>query len=291
MGRIAVFVDAGYFWVQCSQLLYGEKKPRASVDMDSAAMRGALLGKLPEWAPGSSLLRVYWYDGLGHGNQPTPKHHEIAMLDDFKIRYGTINSDGRQKAVDGLIIADLLQLAQNKAIDSALIISGDADLAPGVTAAQMLGVRIHLLEIGPRTSSSPNLLEAADRKDKWDDEEVRGFLKRSEYQECGLIDSALAHSEADQKPYEQESGSAAAAEPAPASSETKADENQILVNRFIDCLSPEQIASIKNSGSYLEPVIDKALINFASDYLGTDWIMQGPLIDLRVKLKKTICQS
>src|SRR3546814_4680835 len=70
-------------------------------------------------------------------------HVAIDDLDDFKLRLGTRNTYGDQKAVDGLIIADLVSLAQSRAIASAIVVSGDADLTPGVMAAQGLGMRVH----------------------------------------------------------------------------------------------------------------------------------------------------
>lgn len=179
MERVAVFVDAGYFWVQVSHLLFGEKRPRNEVSINAPLMRESLLAEVQKNFPEHSLLRIYWYDGLGTNEAPTEQHKMISKLDDIKMRYGTRNSFGQQKGVDGLLMADLIALAQNKAISSAMIISGDADLVPGISAAQMLGVRIHRLEISGQEASSPILCEEVDRNSEWNRVAIENFSSRA----------------------------------------------------------------------------------------------------------------
>lgn len=87
---------------------------------------------------------------------------------------------GQQKGVDGLLMADLIALSQNKAISSAVIISGDADLVPGISAAQMLGVRIHRLEISGQEASSPTLCEEVDRNSEWPRNDIEGFASKKD---------------------------------------------------------------------------------------------------------------
>jgi len=55
------------------------------------------------------------------------------------------------------------------------VVSGDADLTPGVIAAQGLGMRVHLLSLGPANSTSPFLRAEVDRKQHWDDGVVQAF--------------------------------------------------------------------------------------------------------------------
>lgn len=180
MRRVAVFVDAGYLWVQLSHIVHGStfahgKVPgRNRVLIDYQRMREGLISQVTAQFPGVNLLRIYWYDGPGpHGK--TPGHNSIEELDDLKLRLGTRNGVGDQKAVDGLIIADMIAMAQSKAISDALLISGDADLTPGVAAAQNLGIRVHLLTMGPSNSTSPFLRSEVDCKAHWDDMEVKKF--------------------------------------------------------------------------------------------------------------------
>ena len=178
MERVAVFVDAGYFWVQVSHIVYGEKKKREEILLNPKLMRASLLREVDNSFPDCSLLRVYWYDGLGINELPTDQHKSICCLDDIKMRYGTRNKVGQQKGVDGLLMADLISLAQNKAISSAMIISGGADLVPGISAAQMLGVRIHRLEMSGQEASSPTLCEEVDRNSVWSRADIESFAAK-----------------------------------------------------------------------------------------------------------------
>jgi NYN domain len=98
-------------------------------------------------------------------------------LDDVKVRLGFINSAGQQKGVDSLIVTDLIELARQKAICDAILLSGDEDVRIGVQIAQNYGIRIHLLGISPsRGSQSLTLLQEADTTTEWDQQTVRRFL-------------------------------------------------------------------------------------------------------------------
>ena len=185
--RVAAFVDAGYFWVQLSYLLYGEKRKREDILIDAPQMRESLIAAIHDQFSDCSLLRIYWYDGRDPRGILTEQHQALARLDDIKMRYGTLNAYGQQKGVDGLLMADLLALAQNRAITSAIILSGDADLAPGVGAAQMLGVRIHRLGINGRSASSPILMAEVDKNVEWPREEIERFARKADFQNARII--------------------------------------------------------------------------------------------------------
>lgn len=193
MERVAIFIDAGYFWGQLSQIVYGEPRNREDIVLKYEEMRESLLREVEKQFPGYSLLRIYWYDALGMNDLPSRQHKHLGKLDDVKMRYGTRNTYGKQKGVDGLLMADLILLAQNKAITSAVIVSGDADLIPGVTAAQMLGVRVHRMEINGQEASSPALCEEVDRNSEWPLSEVENFAS------AAYEDGTTAMSEADEE--------------------------------------------------------------------------------------------
>ena len=109
--RVAAFVDAGYFWVQLSYLLYGEKRKREDILIDAPKMRESLINEIHSQFSDCSLLRIYWYDGRDPRGLVTEQHQALARLDDIKMRYGTLNAYGQQKGVDGLLMADLLAWA------------------------------------------------------------------------------------------------------------------------------------------------------------------------------------
>lgn len=174
--RYAVFADAGYLWVQFGQILKGEPLARTRIEVDPRKMADALLAKAESLFPGKEFLRVYWYDGNIGPNLPIEFNRSLAAVDGFKLRYGTINTAGQQKGVDGLLMADLLSLAQNHAISDALLISGDGDLAPGVAAAQAFGIRVHRLELGPSQATSPMLRNEVDANSVWETDAIREFI-------------------------------------------------------------------------------------------------------------------
>lgn len=178
MKRVAVFADAGYFWVQVCSLVLGTRGNRANVRLNHAALRAEMLREVANQFPTADLLRVYWYDGPGPQGK-SADHKAIEALDDFKLRLGTRNGVGQQKAVDGLIIADMISLTQSRAITDALLITGDADMTPGVVAAQAMGLRVHLLTIGSGAATSPYLAAEADVKTGWDLGRVSTFAVQS----------------------------------------------------------------------------------------------------------------
>jgi uncharacterized LabA/DUF88 family protein len=177
MGRIAIFVDAGYFWVQACQSVLGRKGSRNEIVIDYSILRSKLLDVFKTFC--TELLRIYWYDGPSQTGKGSD-HSSIEELDDFKLRLGTRNFKGEQKAVDGLIIADMLSLTQSKAIDQAVLLSGDADLTPGVTAAQAMGLRVHLCILDPKSSTSPYLAAEADRKLYLNTAWIKSFAKAAD---------------------------------------------------------------------------------------------------------------
>lgn len=174
MKRVAVFVDAGYFWVQVGSVVGGSYTSRNQVSLRHADLHQSMMAEIKAQFPDCDLLRVYWYDGPGPSGK-TSEHHAIEHLDDFKLRLGTRNGVGQQKGVDGLIIADLISLTQQKAITHALLVTGDADITPGVIAAQSMGLRIHLLSLGATAATSPVLAAEVDRKRTWSTSDILKF--------------------------------------------------------------------------------------------------------------------
>lgn len=175
--RVAIFVDAGYLFAQGSAEIWGGKKRRVDISLDSPAVIDEIKSVAQKRAAGCSLLRIYWYDAAIGGSRPTTEQALLAHLDDVKLRLGFINSAGQQKGVDSLIVTDLIELARQQSICDAVLISGDEDVRVGVQIAQTFGVRVHLVGIGPsRGSQSRQLLQEADTTTEWQRETVEKFL-------------------------------------------------------------------------------------------------------------------
>lgn len=168
MNRVAIFVDAGYFFAQGSKAIWGTPESRNLLDLSESSVVAELMAVSSAKAPNSSLLRIYWYDGAKRTG-PSLEQLRLAQLDNVKLRLGFINSQGQQKGVDSLIVTDLVELARNGAIADAILLAGDEDVRIGVQIAQSYGVRVHLLGIvGPGQSQSPQLLHEADTTMVWD---------------------------------------------------------------------------------------------------------------------------
>ena len=176
--QIAVFVDAGYLYAQGSVLLKGQKLRRESIRLSESQVLGQFAETARTVAPGSRLLRIYWYDGLRRSNRPSIEQDLIGQSQNAKLRLGLVDSRGQQKGVDSLIVTDLIELARNRAITDALILSGDEDIKIGVQVAQTFGVRVHLLGIKPASGSqSDSLMMEADTCHEWDETVVGMWMR------------------------------------------------------------------------------------------------------------------
>ena len=200
MNRIAVFVDAGYFYASASELLFGTPLRRGELRLANTEF-ARYLAQVAETIGGCPLLRIYWYDGTNSG--PTAAHLAMAYLDNVKLRLGFVNQSGEQKGVDGLIFSDLTNLARNRAISDALLLAGDEDLRVGVQQAQEHGIRVHLLGVEPKDPSgnqSAALQREADTRRQLDAAALGQFLFRREYAgmpvaeaETAAVDADVAH--------------------------------------------------------------------------------------------------
>ena len=176
MSRVAIFVDAGYLYARGSEVIGGSPQPRAALMLNRQNTLDKLRQTAKEQANHAILLRIYWYDGVPRQG-PSQEQQDLADSNDVKLRLGVINSYGQQKGVDSLIVTDLVELARNRAITDAVVLSGDEDIRIGVLIAQSFGVRAHLIGIGPgRGSQSRSLLQESDTMVEWSEAETRELL-------------------------------------------------------------------------------------------------------------------
>lgn len=175
MDRVAVFVDAGYVFAAGSMVLLGEKLPRGQLRLDARASAD-FFERFAQDLSGLPLLRIYWYDGTSSG--PSLEHKALADTDNVKVRLGLVNQQGEQKGVDSLIITDMINLARNRAMATAVLITGDEDIRVGVQQAQEFGVRVHLVGIRAEGEFNQSMLlcHEADLRRELSEEELRQFL-------------------------------------------------------------------------------------------------------------------
>jgi uncharacterized LabA/DUF88 family protein len=264
MGRTAVFIDAGYLFARGSEAIAAQTQQRHRLVLDEAKAVAALtaFADARSSAPGS-LLRIYWYDATPLQG-PNADHIRLAETDDVKLRLGVLNTFGQQKGVDSLIIADLIELARNRAIDTAVLMSGDDDLRVGVQVAQTFGVRVHLLGISGLggEAQSKLLVREADTWTRWGKDDVAAFLSLRE-----VVPPDAAAPEA---PPAEESGSNG--EP-PAEAVGAEATLRATAERFLAGLQPADLTDIETVYEATRKVpyqYDKRLLATARTDLGRD---------------------
>lgn len=184
MRQIAIFADAGYLYAQGAGLVpgVGYKPPRAALRLDVRAFMRELIGAARKACPDGQLmrariLRTYWYDDLPMGSEPDPDQIEIAIAPFTKLRLGMNANGGQEEEADSPLASDLIELARNRAITDAVILSGNEDMRMGVQIAQSYGVQVHLLGINPGPDSSfAYLVRECDTSKIWGASEIRRFL-------------------------------------------------------------------------------------------------------------------
>ena len=149
--RAAIFIDGAY-------LDYVLKEEFGGVHISYRALSERMAGD-------SDILRTYYYHCPSYqGNPPTQEERErysaqrrffdtLERLPRYTVRLGRlalrgVDARGRpryeQKRVDILLGVDMVQLAAKQNIQEALLLAGDSDFIPAVTAAKIEGVVVKL---------------------------------------------------------------------------------------------------------------------------------------------------
>lgn len=177
MRQLMGFIDAGFLRAEGTRAVLGRRTAGAWVD---CAKLVAWLRDRAE-VEDATFLRAYWYDGsfdpshpgfvrqeqyfravartpglqlrLGHlVERPNPQRRAIlnavsrcgADPGEFEQHFQLLPIMG-QKGVDTLLVLDLVRLAQNGACRTALLFTGDRDMAEAVRTAQDSGCRVVLV--------------------------------------------------------------------------------------------------------------------------------------------------
>lgn len=145
-GRVAIFIDG-------SNLFYAALQLGVEIDYTK------LLYRL---TAGSRLLRAFFYTGV----DPTNEKQQGFLLWMRRNGYRVIAKDlvqlpdGSKKAnLDVEIAVDLMALVG--AYDTAVLVSGDGDLAYAVDAVSYRGARVEVVSL--RSMTSDSLINVADR--------------------------------------------------------------------------------------------------------------------------------
>lgn len=199
MDTAIAFVDVGFLrGGGLGRLHRNKEQPRP--DMIGAGVVSAMEAIVNDLPLQSTLLRTYWYDGrydprykreydiqsrkldaiaatpgvqlrMAH-LQPKKERWQNAVQRALKecgegvaeefAKHFTFRPGWEQKGVDVLIAFDLLRLAQERAFDTALLLTGDRDLAHPVKEIQSLGRRVVLVTPSQTHGTARELLQVAD---------------------------------------------------------------------------------------------------------------------------------
>ncbi len=102
------------------------------------------------------VQRQNWYDGIPDSG-PHRYQRTLRVIEGVQLRPGQLIEWGdrrTQKAVDTLLVADMIQAAYKSQCSDMVLVTGDADMIPGVRVAVDAGVRVHLVGFGWDSISS-----------------------------------------------------------------------------------------------------------------------------------------
>ena len=102
------------------------------------------------------VQRQNWYDGIPDSG-PHRYQRTLRVIEGVQLRAGQLIEWGdrrTQKAVDTLLVADMIQAAYRGHCSDMVLVTGDADMIPGVRVAVDAGVRMHLVGFGWDSISS-----------------------------------------------------------------------------------------------------------------------------------------
>lgn len=161
-GRIAIFIDGANLFYAALQL---------GIEVNYTKLLRCLTGN-------SQLLRPFFYTGVDPTNE---KQHNFLLWmrrNGYRVIAKELIEfpDGSKKAdLDVEIAIDMLTLVGH--YDTAVLVSGDGDLAYAVNAVSYRGVRIEVVSL--RSMTSDSLINYADAY--VDLNEIKDYVKKSSY--------------------------------------------------------------------------------------------------------------
>lgn len=176
--RVEVFVDTSYLLASFYNSWTTGARAQLEIDLPAVTdhLNTIVSNKLH-----LPIHRQLWYDGIPdsgpHRYQRTLRH-----IDGVQLRAGQLIEWGdrrTQKAVDTRLVADMVLRSIRGLVSDIVLVSGDADMIPGVEAAIDHGVRVHLIGFG-WDSISNSLRSACDT--------VTVLDPREDFADCMHID-------------------------------------------------------------------------------------------------------
>ena len=151
--RTLVFVDTSY--LLASFYNSWETGARAQLEIDLPEVV-ATLGKMITDQLNQPIHRQFWYDGIPDSG-PHRYQRALRTCDGVQLRTGQLIEWGErrtQKGVDTRLVADLVVNGVSEKFTDFVLVSGDADMIPGVEEVTSRGARMHLYGFGWDSMSS-----------------------------------------------------------------------------------------------------------------------------------------
>lgn len=151
--RTLVFVDTSY--LLASFYNSWEIGARAQLEIDLPEVV-ATLGKMITNQLHQPIHRQFWYDGIPDTG-PHRYQRALRTCDGVQLRTGQLIEWGErrtQKGVDTRLVADLVVNGMSEKFTDFVLVSGDADMIPGVEEVTSRGGRMHLYGFGWDSMSS-----------------------------------------------------------------------------------------------------------------------------------------
>lgn len=145
--RTQVYVDTSY--LLASFYNAWETGARAQLEIDLPEVV-AVLGSMVQNQLKQPVHRQFWYDGIPE-NGPHRYQRSLRSEPGVQLRAGQLIEWGdrrTQKAVDTRLVADMVIAALKGQVSDIVLVSGDADMLPGVEEAVAAGIRVHLYGFG-----------------------------------------------------------------------------------------------------------------------------------------------
>ena len=151
--RTLVFVDTSY--LLASFYNSWETGARSQLEIDLPEVVN-VLGSMIQNQLHQPIHRQLWYDGIPDSG-PHRYQRALRTCDGVQLRAGQLIEWGErrtQKAVDTRLVADMVVAACRQQVSDMVLVSGDADMIPGVQEATSQGLRVHLYGFGWDSMSS-----------------------------------------------------------------------------------------------------------------------------------------
>jgi uncharacterized LabA/DUF88 family protein len=158
--RTLIYVDTSY--LLASFYNAWETGARAQLEIDLPEVVNVLESRVVDQLR-QPVYRQNWYDGLPDSG-PHRYQRALRSCNGVQLRTGQLIEWGdrrTQKAVDTRLVADMVISALSREVTDIVLVSGDADMLPGVEEAVSRGMRVHLYGFG-WDSMSANLRYSCD---------------------------------------------------------------------------------------------------------------------------------